>query len=194
MGFCSPQNIAQQLMEQVNALPWLTTALYCKCYATNFTSSPTWSSISTANILSSPRRTWSSRTGRSASILSINTRRDFSRDLCDGCAQERAPAARKSVTSLHATWFSVLRTALQYTAPGRVSAAQWMDALSAAMLPNRLECVPGSYRNRLICRRVIRLVGHIPVGVRSHREAGESEASRHRSREPSSATTAAEED
>jgi hypothetical protein len=56
----------------------------------------------------------------------------------------------------------VLHAVFTYTATERVTKEQWLSRLAAAMLSNRIECMPGSHRSRITYRRVIRLVGAIP--------------------------------
>lgn len=98
------------------------------------------------------------------SVFSTKARRDFSEELYDSCVRDGA-SAKKAYSSSHATWFPILRAALTLTDTSDVSREQWVGALSAAMLTNRIECVPGCYNARLSYRRVIRLVGYTPSAL-----------------------------
>lgn len=69
---------------------------------------------------------------------------------------------RQALSSLYSTWFAVLHAVFTYTAAERVTKEQWLGGLAAAMLSNRIECMPGSHRSRITYRRVVRLVGQIP--------------------------------
>jgi hypothetical protein len=66
------------------------------------------------------------------------------------------------LSSLHSTWFAVLHAVFTFTEPARVTKEQWIGAIAAAMLANRIECMPGSHRSRITYRRVVKLVGHTP--------------------------------
>jgi hypothetical protein len=72
-------------------------------------------------------------------------------------------SVKKAYSSLHATWFSVLQVAVKCMSKGQISKEQWVGALAAAMESNEIECVPGSYRSLITCRRVIKLTGRAPV-------------------------------
>jgi hypothetical protein len=95
-------------------------------------------------------------------LPSTRTRRDFAETLYDSSLQSSG-STNKSFTSQHATWFSVLRAAVQYTTTGSMSRDLWIGALSIAMLSSGIECMPGSYQSRLSYRRVVRLVGSTPL-------------------------------
>lgn len=41
----------------------------------------------------------------------------------------------------------------------------WVAAITAGMLSNKIECVPGIYQSRLSFRRVVRLIGHTVPGM-----------------------------
>lgn len=100
----------------------------------------------------------------SSTYTSTKVRQDFSRELYDSCAKDDKSATR-SFSSLHATWVSVLRAAIQYTAKGLMDKEQWIGALSVAILSNQIECVPGTYQSRLSYRRVVKLVGYTPPAL-----------------------------
>lgn len=68
-------------------------------------------------------------------------------------------SGKRSYSSLHAIRFSVLEAVIKCTSGAYVSKEQWVEAIAAAMASNSIECVPGSYRSVVTCRRVIRLVG-----------------------------------
>ena len=103
--------------------------------------------------------------------VSTKTRRDFSRELYDACAKDD-DSSRKSFSSKHSTWFSILRSTIRHSAghthttrhaaAGDVGKEDWVDALSSAMLSNGIECVPGMYQSRISCTKIVRLVGQAP--------------------------------
>lgn len=101
-------------------------------------------------------------------LTSTKARRDFSRELFDCCLGRNTSPPSTAFASTHATWFAILRTILNETTtanPGLMTEERWVEALSAAMLSNRIECVPGTYQTRLSHRRVVRLVGYTPPAV-----------------------------
>jgi hypothetical protein len=100
----------------------------------------------------------------SSTIISTKARQDFSLELYNSCVK-KDKSATKSFSSLHATWVSVLRAAIRYTAKGVMDNEQWIGALSVAMLSNQIECVPGTYQSRLSYRRVVKLVGYTPPAL-----------------------------
>jgi len=98
--------------------------------------------------------------------VSTKARRDFSGELYDACVKDD-DSSRKSFSSKHSTWFSVLRSAIRHAVTKNTTAdtlgkEYWVGAISAAMLSNGIECVPGTYLTRISCTRVVRLVGEAP--------------------------------
>jgi hypothetical protein len=82
--------------------------------------------------------------------------------MYQGCVGKDGPT-RRGLSSLHSTWFAVLQAAFTFTPTDRVSEEQWLSEIGAAMLSQRIECMPGSHRGRITHRRVVRLVGSTPA-------------------------------
>jgi len=53
----------------------------------------------------------------------------------------------------------VLHAVFTFTLAERITKEQWLSGLTAAILSNQIECMPGSHRSRITYRRVVRLVG-----------------------------------
>jgi hypothetical protein len=97
----------------------------------------------------------------SAGAVSSKSRQDFSEELYDSCVRNHGPD-RYGLSSLHSTWFAVLHAVFTFTDTGRVTKEQWLGGLAAAMLSNRIECMPGSHCSHITYRRVVKLVGQAP--------------------------------
>ena len=64
-----------------------------------------------------------------------------------------------SVSSKHATWFSILRAAVQHTGEDAVSEREWIDGLVSVMATLGIEWVPGCHRKRITTQQIVFLVG-----------------------------------
>lgn len=91
---------------------------------------------------------------------STKSRQDFAEELYQSCMKNQGPD-RHALSSLHSTWFSVLHAVFTFTNHDCVTKEQWLGGLAAAMLSNRIECMPGSHCSRITYRRVVKLVGHV---------------------------------
>jgi hypothetical protein len=85
-------------------------------------------------------------------------RGDYGQRLHRSCVTGGA-SARGVYSSLHASWYGVMETAIRHTSEAQVSAEAWTEAIAAAMESNDIECVPGAYRSKLSGGRALRFVG-----------------------------------
>jgi hypothetical protein len=97
------------------------------------------------------------------SSITTQARQDFSRELYRCCLSPDA-ANKSRFAAAHSTWFTILRHVLQHFAGGHMNEEHWVAAISAGMLSNSIECVPGAYQGRLSFRRVVRLIGYTTPG------------------------------
>ena len=88
--------------------------------------------------------------GSTSAGLSNKSRQDFAAELYQSCLRNES-GGRKALSSLHATWFTVLHSAFTFTDITRVTKEQWLGGLAAAMLSNGIDCMPGSHASRLTC-------------------------------------------
>jgi len=99
-----------------------------------------------------------------SSPITTHARQDYSRDLYHCCVSRDAPNKTRFAAA-GSTWFAILRHVLQHFTGGPMNVDHWVAAISAGMLSNAIECVPGVYQSRLSVRRVIRLMGHTTPAV-----------------------------
>jgi hypothetical protein len=93
--------------------------------------------------------------------MSTKSRQDLAEEMYNACFRNDEPK-RRSLSSLHSTWFVVLHAVFSCTDLGTVSQKHWVEALTVALAANRIECMPGSYKARLAHRHVVKLVGFSP--------------------------------
>lgn len=97
-----------------------------------------------------------------AAFMSTKSRQDFAEELYSVCLRNDENA-RRALASRHATWFAVLHLVLSCTDVETISRTHWVEALSAALTANRIECMPGSHEAVLAHRHVVRVVGGSPL-------------------------------
>lgn len=89
---------------------------------------------------------------------STKSRQDLAEEVYSGCVLNDT-SGKRALASLHSTWFVILHAVLSCTDLGTVSRKQWVEALSAALTANHIECVPGTFKARLAYRHVVMVIG-----------------------------------
>ncbi|KAH8723300.1 hypothetical protein GQ44DRAFT_804304 [Phaeosphaeriaceae sp. PMI808] len=98
---------------------------------------------------------------------------DFAQGIYEACIQDDEQM-ETGFLWLPATWLSLLRTAIRHTSVRLMSKEHWINALSASMLSNMIECIPGSSRAKFTFRRVTRLIRYIRPAFVSTSSLGSS--------------------
>ncbi|KAL1793797.1 hypothetical protein ACET3X_004695 [Alternaria dauci] len=94
--------------------------------------------------------------------LRSQTRRDFAQELYWECVNSHGQSS-SYLFSKNASWFTVLRAAVQHARAKAMKEEYWISAIMSALAACRIDCVPGSYHGRLSYRRMTRLVGNVPA-------------------------------
>jgi hypothetical protein len=96
-------------------------------------------------------------------------RRDYARQLYLALVEGGRDANSKGfpkirgVSSVHATWPSLIKAAIEDASTSKVPAEQWISSLATALLSTGIEWVPGSYSGKLSHLWAIRFVGLAPT-------------------------------
>ncbi|PNP37738.1 hypothetical protein TGAMA5MH_10357 [Trichoderma gamsii] len=101
------------------------------------------------------------------SKVSNMIRRDYARQLYlalveDGKGTKGAPKTR-AVSSVHATWPSLIKAAIEDASTSKIPAEQWIGGIATALLSTGIEWVPGSYAGKLSHLWAVRFVGSAPT-------------------------------
>ncbi|GKU09677.1 unnamed protein product, partial [Fusarium langsethiae] len=85
------------------------------------------------------------------SKIVLKTRRDFAEEIYVALMEggKKGHPGIESITSVHSTWPSILRAAIQHTRGGFATRAQWISGIAAAMVSANIEWTPGSHRRRV---------------------------------------------
>jgi hypothetical protein len=92
--------------------------------------------------------------------VTTKAREDFAKELYATCRDQKLLYSTK-FASPNATWFALLRGAVQNTDEEAVSGREWIDGIATAMSMVGIEWTLGSHRGKLTSRQVINLAGHV---------------------------------
>ena len=86
------------------------------------------------------------------SMVSPKSRQDFARGVYQGCMGNHHGPTRQGLSSLLSTRFAVLHAPFTFTLADRISEEQWRSEMGAAMVPQRIECMPHASADGAACR------------------------------------------
>ena len=98
-------------------------------------------------------------------------RRDYARQLYLALVERGKDTGTKSflkiraVSSVHATWPSLIKAAIEDTSTSKMQAEQWIGSIATALLSTGVEWVPGSYGGKLSHLWAVRFVGLAPTPI-----------------------------
>lgn len=91
--------------------------------------------------------------------VTTRTRYDFAAYIYKACKSSKK-SSRQAVSSIHATWSSILEGALQNTDETAVSGSEWIDALMTVIASVGIEWAPGEQRKKITANRIVHLIGY----------------------------------
>lgn len=98
-------------------------------------------------------------------------RRDYARQLYLALVERGKDTGTKSflkiraVSSVHATWPSLIKAAIEDSSTSKMQAEQWIGSIATALLSTGIEWVPGSYGRKLSHLWAVRFVGLPPTPI-----------------------------
>jgi hypothetical protein len=114
--------------------------------------------------------------GPMPSRATSSIRYDVALQIYDACVKEDASAER-FLSSVHGTWFRLLRAAIRQAGEEYVSRQDWISAILLGMLEAKIEWMPGADRKRITSQSLVLL-----VGMGKSKPAPSPEAGSHRGR------------
>lgn len=101
------------------------------------------------------------------SKVSNMIRRDYARQLylalVEGGGDTKSSLKTRAVSSVHATWPSLIKAAIEDASTSKIQAEQWIGGIATALLSTGIEWVPASYGGKLSHLWAVRFVGLAPT-------------------------------